>query len=335
MFGKNPQHFFPRARIRFIRFDGIEAKVGKDMNVIKDVIFEGRILNQVQQAVDYIKIQMKERTYLGKDAVFVTEEEYGEFVRTEIVVNAATHRDYAIMGTDIQIKMFDDRLEVDSPGSFAGMVKKENIRYTHFSRNPKIAAFLKDYGFVKEYGEGVDRMCRELNAIGLPDPVFDNNTFILKTTICSAAYEKLPIQKKEVGDSAKNVAIEAQEVGDSAKNVAIEAREVGDSAKNVAIEAREVGDSAKNVAIEMIPLSEVLRLCAIQNYNQATINNINRLYEDIELNQIFNTGYICKLFSCSSSGARKILARLRIIDVVVPVKGKGKGQYRFKYKSEM
>ncbi len=63
--------------------------------------------------------------------------------------------------------MFDDRLEVDSPGSFAGMVKKENIRYTHFSRNPKIAAFLKDYGFVKEYGEGVDRMCRELNAIGL------------------------------------------------------------------------------------------------------------------------------------------------------------------------
>ena len=164
-------------------------------------------------------------------------------------------------------------------------------------------------------------MCRELNAIGLPDPVFDNNTFILKTTICSAAYEKLPIQKKEVGDSAKNVAIEAQEVGDSAKNVAIE--------------AREVGDSAKNVAIEMIPLSEVLRLCAIQNYNQATINNINRLYEDIELNQIFNTGYICKLFSCSSSGARKILARLRIIDVVVPVKGKGKGQYRFKYKSEM
>ena len=335
LFGKNPQHFFPRARIRFIRFDGHEAKVGKDMNVIKDVIFEGRILNQVQQAVDYIKIQMKERTYLGKDAVFVTEEEYGEFVRTEIVVNAATHRDYAIMGTDIQIKMFDDRLEVDSPGSFAGMVKKENIRYTHFSRNPKIAAFLKDYGFVKEYGEGVDRMCRELNAIGLPDPVFDNNTFILKTTICSAAYEKLPIQKKEVGDSAKNVAIEAQEVGDSAKNVAIEAREVGDSAKNVAIEEREVGDSAKNVAIEMIPLSEVLRLCAIQNYNQATINNINRLYEDIELNQIFNTGYICKLFSCSSSGARKILARLRIIDVVVPVKGKGKGQYRFKYKSEM
>ena len=87
--------------------------------------------------------------------------------------------------------------------------------------------------------------------------------------------------------------------------------------------------------LAFLRISRLLLLCAIQNYNQATINNINRLYEDIELNQIFNTGYICKLFSCSSSGARKILARLRIIDVIVPVKGKGKGQYRFKYKSEM
>ncbi len=102
------------------------------MNVVKDVIFEGRILEQVEKAVDFIKIQMKEKTFLGHDGIFVTEAEYSEFVRTEIVVDAATHRDYGIKGTDIQIKMFDDRLEVDSPGTFAGMVRKENIRYTHF-----------------------------------------------------------------------------------------------------------------------------------------------------------------------------------------------------------
>ena len=59
--------------------------------------------------------------------------------------------------------MFDDRLEVDSPGTFAGMVKKENIRYTHFSRNPKIAAFLKDYGYVKEYGIYVLKVCDATN----------------------------------------------------------------------------------------------------------------------------------------------------------------------------
>ena len=48
-------------------------------------------------------------------------------------------------------------------------------------------------------------MCRELNAIGLPNPVFDNNTFILKTTICSAAYEKLPIGEEKVTDSLQRL----------------------------------------------------------------------------------------------------------------------------------
>ena len=50
---------------------------------------------------------------------------------------------------------------------YRGLVKAGNIRHTHFSRNPKIAEFLRDYNFVKEYGEGVDRMCRELEAAGL------------------------------------------------------------------------------------------------------------------------------------------------------------------------
>ena len=49
LFGKNPQRFFPRARTRFIRYVGTEEKTGAEMNVIKDVTFEGTILNQVQK----------------------------------------------------------------------------------------------------------------------------------------------------------------------------------------------------------------------------------------------------------------------------------------------
>ena len=65
-------------------------------------------MDQVEKAVDFIKIQMKEKTYPGHDGIFVTREEYQEFVRTEIVVNAVTHRDYGIKGTDIQIKIEPD-----------------------------------------------------------------------------------------------------------------------------------------------------------------------------------------------------------------------------------
>ena len=183
LFGKNPQLYFPTARVRFIRYEGTEERVGTQMNVIKDVIFEGNILKMITDAVAYLDTQIKEKTYLGEDGLFVTEEEYPKFVRQEIIVNAVTHRDYSIRGTDIQIKMFDDRIVVESPGKLPGLVKTDNIRHTHFSRNPKIAEFLKVYSFVKEYGEGVDRMCKELEAVGLQDPEYRLNAFMLQTTI--------------------------------------------------------------------------------------------------------------------------------------------------------
>ena len=92
LFGKNPKHFFPRARIRFIRYEGTEARVGAAMNVIKDVSFEGRILQVTEKALEFVRSQIKERTYLGADARFVTESEYPEFAWKELIVNAVAHR---------------------------------------------------------------------------------------------------------------------------------------------------------------------------------------------------------------------------------------------------
>ena len=100
-----------------------------------------------------------------------------------MTVNACCHRAYNIKGTEIQIKMFDDRLVFESPGKLPGQVKPNNIRHTHFSRNPKIAAFLKAYHFVKEFGEGFDRICREQEANGANVPSFRTDEFILKITV--------------------------------------------------------------------------------------------------------------------------------------------------------
>ena len=279
------------------------------MNVIKDVIFEGRILEQVQQAVDYIKTQMKEKTYLGHDGIFITEEEYSEFVRTEIVVNAATHRDYGIKGTDIQIKMFDDRLEVDSPGIFAGMVKKENIRYTHFSRNPKIAAFLKDYGYVKEYGEGVDRMCRELEAIGLPDPRFNNDTFILKTTVRSADWERQKTQNARIGDQNARIGDQNARIGD----------------QNTRIEPESSWESAKTAWIE-----QVLKQKDAGQISSITADAIITVIADLRENQIISTADIQKILDCKETKALRIMNEMKNKGIIRVVSGKGKGRYILK-----
>lgn len=126
-----------------------------------------------------------------------------EYVIQEMTVNACCHRAYNIKGTEIQIKMFDDRLVFESPGKLPGQVKPTNIRHTHFSRNPKIAAFLKTYHFVKEFGEGFDRICREQEANGANVPSFRTDDFILKITVPKVAEkvaEKLPEKLPENAD---------------------------------------------------------------------------------------------------------------------------------------
>ena len=189
LFGKRPQNFFPRARVRFIRYYGTEEKVGREMNVIKDVTFEGRILDQIQKTIDYLETQVKEHSYLGEDGLFKTDREYPKFVIQEMTVNSVCHRDYSIKGTEIQIKMFDDRIVFETPGKLPGIVRTDNIRHTHFSRNPKIAEYLKAYDYVKEFGEGVDRMCRELSAIGTKEPQYHLVAFIMKASVWANVLE--------------------------------------------------------------------------------------------------------------------------------------------------
>lgn len=178
------------------------------MNVIKDVTFEGTILNQVKKTIEFIETQVREHTFLGQHAQFVTKRDYPEFVIQEMTVNACCHRAYNIKGTEIQIKMFDDRLVFESPGKLPGQVKPTNIRHTHFSRNPKIAAFLKAYHFVKEFGEGFDRICREQEANGANVPFFRTDEFILKITVPKVAenVQKLTENGRKVAENHNMVA---------------------------------------------------------------------------------------------------------------------------------
>ena len=308
LFGKNPQNFFLRARIRFIRYEGTEEKFGTEMNVIKDVIFEGTLLNMINEAIAYLDTQVKEKTYLGPDGTFVTDEEYPKFVRQELIVNAVTHRAYSITGTDIQIKMFDDHIVVESPGKLPGLVRADNIRFTHFSRNPKIAEFLKNYKFVKEFGEGVNRMCNELEQVGLKDPLYHTNAFMFQTVIYNSKAGKT-IAEKTV-DSLKKLGVAVN-------------KSFNDSQKS-AIDNKKSAIDNKKSAIDMIKSA-----IAQQKYNEPSKANILKVYDEIEKNQIFGTKEIEEILACSPSTARAVMKKLRDVKVVKAVNGKGKGKYVF------
>ena len=196
LFGKDPQKFFQRARIRIVRYDGDEERFGREMNVVKDVSFEGRIVEMTQKAIDFVDTQIKEYSFLGEDARFVTIPQYPLFCWTELIVNAVAHRDYSILGTDILVKIFDHHYVVESPGILPGMVRIDNIRQMHFSRNPKIVQFMQQYKLVKEFGEGVDRMFREMAEAGNPAPEYKQIDFMLKVKLTSAMREEKDAAEK-------------------------------------------------------------------------------------------------------------------------------------------
>jgi ATP-dependent DNA helicase RecG len=109
-----------------------------------------------------------------------------EFAWFEAIVNAVTHRSYSLQGDGIRVMLFEDRLEVESPGRLPGLVRVQNIQNARYSRNPHIARVLADMtGYVRELNEGVKRMFDEMREHSLQEPVYrssgTNVTVILYT----------------------------------------------------------------------------------------------------------------------------------------------------------
>ena len=140
LFAENPMQFYPNCRIRFIRYNGTSEQVGTNINILKDVNIEAPILKIIEQAKMFISSQLRDFTALNQETgMFQMVPEYPEFAWLEGIVNAVTHREYGMSGRYIKVSMFDDRLEIESPGKLPNLVNINNIQTTRYSRNPRIA----------------------------------------------------------------------------------------------------------------------------------------------------------------------------------------------------
>lgn len=126
LFAENIQQFYPNCRIRFLRYDGTVEQVGTNINIIKDVNIEYPILRIIDKAKDFIATQLREFTALNsKTGMFQIVPEYPESAWLERVVNAVAHREYGMAGSYIKVTMFDNRLEIQSPGKLPNIVNVE------------------------------------------------------------------------------------------------------------------------------------------------------------------------------------------------------------------
>ncbi len=173
LFAENIRQFYPNCRVRFLRYDGVEAKVGIAINLIKDVSIEYPLLRLIDKTNEFIRNQLRDFTRLNTSTgKFEMIPEYPEFAWAEGVINAITHRDYAMTGLFIKVTMFDDRLEIESPGQLPGIVTLKTIRESRFSRNPTISRVLTECGWVRELNEGVPRIYADMKEFFLDEPEY-------------------------------------------------------------------------------------------------------------------------------------------------------------------
>jgi ATP-dependent DNA helicase RecG len=185
LFAKQPSLWHPRCGIDFVRYEGIERQYGAALNIVKRIRFEVPLERLIDEAVGRIKEYVRERTVLH-DLFFRERLEYPPFAWQEALVNAVAHRDYAITGAAIEIWMFDDRIEVRSPGLPPPPVTLDQLRQhksIHFSRNPLIVRVLADLGYLRERGEGIPRILQEMEHHGLHPPEFSVEGFFFVVTL--------------------------------------------------------------------------------------------------------------------------------------------------------
>jgi len=195
LFGRNPQRLLPQSRAVLVRFAGTQpgSRDGLPGYTRREEI-SGSLNQIIENLWNIIWEEMRHESVISG---LKREErpEYPPFAVREAIVNAVAHRDYRISGRRIEVRIFQDRMEIISPGGLPGHITLDNIVEEHFSRNPRIVKGLFYWGLIEELGLGIDRMIDEMIRAGHPAPQFEARPFTFKVTLRNV--RERPVSKWE------------------------------------------------------------------------------------------------------------------------------------------
>jgi len=165
LFGKNPNRYLPQAGISAVAYPSTK----KDYEAVERETIRGPIVAKftreedivdtglVERAIQFVRRNTDSSAYLVEGRR-IDRPDYPEEVIRETIVNAIAHRDYTISGTDVELSIYTDRLEVISPGRLPNTVTIERMKAgCRVTRNELIKEVLRDYHYVEATGLGVHR----------------------------------------------------------------------------------------------------------------------------------------------------------------------------------
>ncbi|MFA7253965.1 MAG: RNA-binding domain-containing protein [Patescibacteria group bacterium] len=190
---------------------------GEPNFVRRPISIEGPLIQQISATIDYFRDVIKSSPPRLSGSTFRPSFLVPEWAFQEAITNAVIHRNYSIQN-DIQVRFFDDRIEVESPGVYPGHITPGNIISERFSRNPLIQRTLNRFQSAPnlDIGEGVDRMFKIMREANLYDPLFSPTTIkpnsVLLTLFNLQKVEFWDIVSKYLTDNYKITNNEARKI---------------------------------------------------------------------------------------------------------------------------
>lgn len=165
---------YEHVRIKCSRFKGTSMDVFLDRKE-----YEGDLFTQLQNAENFIKNHIKLSSEI-KGLQRTDQYEIPIEAIRESLVNAAVHRDYSNDGRDIKVGIYDDIINVVSPGGFPSTITHEDILEGRSEiRNRVIARVFKELGFIEQWGSGIRRIISSCKEKGLKEPeILEKGDFV-------------------------------------------------------------------------------------------------------------------------------------------------------------
>jgi len=183
LFAEEPQAPLPkRCGIKVYRYKTQEVEGFRDVLAFNPITVEGYLYDQIKEAVAVTIRETEKIPRIGDDSLETIR--YPAETLHEIITNAVIHRDYSI-ADDIHIRIFDNRIEVQSPGRLPAHVTVKNILDERFARNGAVVRLLNKFPDPpnKDVGEGLNTAFEKMHQLGLREPTIEERDSDVLVTI--------------------------------------------------------------------------------------------------------------------------------------------------------
>lgn len=169
LFADEPQVHLPKAAIKIYRYRTTDPEGTRETLVFDPLTIEGPIYDQIRDAVERTVELAEQIQIMRPDGLHPIK--YPRDALHEIITNAVLHREYS-MNDDVHVRIFDNRIEVESPGRLPAHITPQNILSERFARNPKIVRLINKFPSPpnKDVGEGLNTAFRAMQRLRLREP---------------------------------------------------------------------------------------------------------------------------------------------------------------------